>query len=113
MTLKELKKHIILCNGATLDNNNNTIIFNSGYLVSVKQYEYKTKLKKLSKRLLRFYQYEAQRLGAFVGLWLNNNILYIDISYLIKDKLNALSIARHEQQQAVFDCKNNASIYLK
>lgn len=111
--LKDLKKHLLLSGGATLSADNlDAVHFNGGYMVSVKGYEYKTTLSKLSKRLLNFYKAEALRLGAYVGLWIDNNRLYIDISYLISDKTQALAVARHNNQLAVYDNRNATSIYL-
>lgn len=49
----------------------------------------------------------------YIGLWLDNNIMYIDISINIIDKVEALEFAKYNKQLAIYDLKNNDSIYLK
>ena len=49
----------------------------------------------------------------YIGLWLDNNIVYVDISINIQDKTEALEFAKYNRQLAIFDLVNNDSIYLR
>lgn len=49
----------------------------------------------------------------YIGLWLDSNIMYIDISININDKVEALEFAKYNKQLAIYDLVNNDSIYLK
>lgn len=48
----------------------------------------------------------------FIGLWVDNNILYVDISINIQDKTEALEFGKKNKQLAIYDVVNNNSIYL-
>lgn len=49
----------------------------------------------------------------FIGLWLDNGIMYVDISINIIDKVEALEFGKYNKQLAIYDLVNNDSIYLK
>jgi hypothetical protein len=53
------------------------------------------------------------RTTEFIGLWLDNGIIYIDISRVIQSKENALKLAKEQNQRAIFDIKNNKVIFVK
>jgi hypothetical protein len=53
------------------------------------------------------------RATEFIGLWLDNGIIYIDISRVIQSKENALKLAKEQNQKAIFDIKNNKVIFVK
>lgn len=53
------------------------------------------------------------RTTEFIGLWLDNGIIYIDISRVIQSKENALKLAKEQNQKAIFDIKNNKVIFVK
>ena len=48
----------------------------------------------------------------YIGLWLDNNKMYIDISINIIDKVEALEFGKKNKQLAIYDIVNNDSIYL-
>jgi hypothetical protein len=48
----------------------------------------------------------------FIGLWLDNGILYIDLSRVILSLENAKELGRANKQQAIYDLKNKKTIYL-
>lgn len=52
------------------------------------------------------------RATEFIGLWLDNGIIYIDISRVIQSKENALKLAKEQNQKAIYDLKNKKTIYL-
>lgn len=49
----------------------------------------------------------------YIGLWLDNGVMYVDISINIIDKAEALEFAKKNKQLAIYDLENNDSIYLK
>lgn len=46
-------------------------------------------------------------------IWLEDNMYYIDKSLHIDDLREALQVAKEHNQLAIWDWKNNCSIYLK
>ena len=112
--LKAIKNHISTTGGATLDARGLDITtLKRGYMVSVKGFEFKTSLEALDKRTLERYQKIAQSKGAFVGLWLDAGVLYVDISKNIMQLNTALGLAKSNEQLAIFDNAKGASIYLQ
>ena len=59
-----------------------------------------------------FSQYEYTS-GLYLGFWVDNGYLYIEISKKFRSKEAALIEASERKQLAIYDCKNNKSIYLK
>ena len=55
---------------------------------------------------IKEYSKLAKRLNAFIGLWLNGDDLYIDLSYNFDSKENCLSMAKSNKQLAIFDAIN-------
>lgn len=49
----------------------------------------------------------------YTGVWLEDNMYYIDKSLHIEDLREALQVAKEHNQLAIWDWKNNCSIYLK
>jgi hypothetical protein len=47
-----------------------------------------------------------------LGLWRDNNKVYIDISRNIKDKTEALAYGKHHNQKAIYDLANDKSIFI-
>jgi len=48
----------------------------------------------------------------FVGGWINDNKVYLDISINVEDLESAVYIGMHNNQKAIFDCANNKAITL-
>lgn len=112
MNLKQIKSVVNTYKGATLSSNLDNATIKSGYMVSLNGYEYITTVKELTNDLLKEYKRIAKRNGAYVGLWLDSKDLYLDLSVNIQDKRQALKIARDNEQLAIYDCKNEVSIYV-
>lgn len=103
--MKNFKKHI-----EEITQKNGGISINrkykkptSGYMVSIRTYKnlddmLKTKLTK----------------NMFYGTWVDvkTGIIYYDISINVKSKKLALKKARNKKELAIFDIKNQISIYL-
>ena len=110
---KQLKTEAQKNGGFTINGKGEKIALNSGYLVSVRQFERKYKtLKALTYNTLKKYLLIAQKTGAFVGLWYDNGLYYLDISKHYINKQQALFIGYIEQQKAIFNLSDYKSIYL-
>ena len=108
-------KKMIKNGGSTLDVNYNNFNASTGYMVSLFGYEVKIDINNIEaiKKELENKKEIAQKInGAYIGLWVENDLLYIDISKHIIDYNEALETARNNEQLAVYDLKNNVSIYL-
>lgn len=46
----------------------------------------------------------------FVGTWVNDGKLYLDVSVNIADKDTAIALAKSSNQLAIWDCKNQTEI---
>ena len=127
MNKKELlviKDYTRANNGLTLNHNGKIVNLSSGFMVSMHQHEkIYSSLDELDLETINAYLLQATKLcksertyKAFVGLWVDaedNGKTYLDISLLIPNKQLALSLARTEQQKAIFDNANKVSIYLE
>lgn len=54
----------------------------------------------------------ASKIDGYVGGWIDNNNIYIDIAANIQDKEKALQAAKRNEQLAIYDIENGSSIYL-
>lgn len=112
--LKKIKNFIIENGGGTLNAKTlKNADFKRGYMVSLAGYEKQLKIENLTVKTLKLYQKNAQKLHASVGFWLDNNILYLDISKHFTSKDKAVRTALKNNQIALFDIYNNKSVYLK
>ena len=121
--MKELKemlnnkmiKEMIKNGGATLDTNYNNFNASIGYMVSIKGHEKKINIndiKNIKKEITKKTELIKTKKGFYVGLWVENDILFIDISKHIIKYARALEVARNNKQLAIYDLKNDVSIYL-
>lgn len=116
--LKDIKEYIKENKGITLDINTmkNTTIKN-GYSVSLAGYETKEKSIDKTMEVLKDYIKAVKNLNKnnlFVGVWYDEKTqyYYIDISMIINKRREAERIAKENKQLAIYDLKNNDSIYL-
>lgn len=112
MNLQQIKNIVQNNNGATLTSDLDNATIDNGYMVSLAGYEIKTTIELLSSEMLKEYQSIAKQHNAFVGLWLDNNELYLDISVNIKDKQQALKMARDNKQLAIYHMDKGATVYV-
>ena len=106
---------IIKNGGATLDYNYNDFKSENGFMVSVKGQEVKINkndIKGIKKEIEKKRDFIKDKKGLYVGLWLDGDIMYVDVSIHIIDYMEALEVARNNDQLAIFDLKNKDSIYL-
>ena len=115
MLNNKMIKEIIKNGGATLDVNYNNFNASAGYMVSIKGHEKKINIndiENIKKEITKKMKLIKTKKSYFVGLWVENDILYVDISKHIINYNRALEVARNNKQLAVYDLKNNKSIYL-
>lgn len=106
---------IIENKGATLDKNYDNFISDNGFMVSLKGEEVqvdKNNIEEIKKEIENKKKLIENKKGLYIGLWLDNDILFIDVSIHIVDYLEALEVARNNDQLAIFDLKNKDSIYI-
>lgn len=106
---------IIENKGATLDYNLNNFNSDNGFMVSIKGQEVKVNkndIKEIKKEIEKKREFIGNKKGLYIGLWLDNDIMYVDVSIHIIDYLEALEVARNNDQLAIFDLKKKDSIYL-
>lgn len=104
--LKNLIAYALENGGATINGNGKIVSFPFGYQVAIREYEKKIPLSSVDNIALETinnYLLVAKKARAFVGLWLDNETLYLDISNHIQNKGVALSIGRKEKQLSIFD----------
>ena len=110
--LKQLKEHITQNGGATLTPRGRITALKYGFMVSVAGYEKRTTLKRLNKRIINKYLKLARKADAFAGLWLDNNILYLDISKQYATKAQAIEAGLKNKQLAIYNNAEQTTIYL-
>lgn len=101
--------------GATLDQNYNNFNSDKGFMVSIKGQEVKVNkndIEEIKKEIEKKREFIGNKKGLFIGLWLDSDIMFIDVSIHIIDYLEALEVARNNDQLAIFDLKKKDSIYL-
>ena len=106
---------IIKNEGATLDYNYNDFKSDRGYMVSLKGQEVKVNkndIENIKKEIEKKREFIQNKKGLYIGLWLDNDIMYVDVSIHIIDYMEALEVARNNDQLAIFDLKKKDSIYL-
>ena len=115
MLNNKMIKEMINNGGATLDVDYNNFNTSAGYMVSIKGQEKKINIndiENIKKEITKKRELIKNRKGYYIGLWVDNDILYIDISKHIIKYNRALEVARNNKQLAVYDLKNDKSIYL-
>lgn len=115
MKLEDIKR-IIENKGETLTKELKKAELKRGYMVSLEGTETQTKGDDYQAIIKAIEEKQAiikDKNNMCIGLWLDNNIMYIDISINIIDKVEALEFAKYNKQLAIYDLKNNDSIYIK
>lgn len=115
MELKDIKR-IIENKGETLTKELKKAELKRGYIVSLKGTETQTKGDDYQAIIKAIEEKQAiikDKNNMYIGLWLDTDIMYIDVSINIIDKAEALEFAKYNKQLAIYDLVNNDSIYLK
>ena len=115
MKLEDIKR-IIENGGATLTKELKKAKLNGGYMVSLEGAESQVKgddYQAINQAIKEKQTIIKNNDNLFIGLWLDNGIMFIDISINIIDKMEALEFGKYNKQLAIYDLENNDSIYLK
>lgn len=115
MKIEEIKR-IIENKGETLTKDLKKADLKKGFMVSLEGTESQVAgndYNEIMKAIESKKEIIQDRDNLYIGLWLDNNIMYIDISINIQDKTEALEFAKYNRQLAIYDLMNNDSIYLK
>lgn len=111
---KFLKNELIKKGGLTLNKNLEVLTKKEGYIATYQNSE-KTfafnELAQLKNEILK--RAENIKKDEFIGLWVDNNIIYLDTSIILDNKTECLEFAKNNRQIAIFDLKENKSLYLK
>ena len=109
--LKSIKNLILENGGGTFNSKLKDPAFKRGYMVSQAGTELKLDIENLKIKTIKKYAKIAQKQHAYVGFWLDSNILYIDISKHFISKNRACKYALKNKQLAIYDLYNKKSIY--
>lgn len=102
MKLAELKK-IIENGGATLNSDGQSVNFNWGYQVSKKDC-YTLNIKSVNKILHAVnFLLNTVKPSEFVGLWVDNGLIYIDVSERVERLSVAITKGIERKQKSIFD----------
>jgi len=102
-TLKNIKAN----GGATLNANGEAVNYNKGYQVSIKDL-YIMPVYKMTKKFIKTLLNDKYNLG----LWIDNNKVYIDYSVNIKTKKEAVKVGKANNQISIWNWKKMDCIYL-
>lgn len=94
---------------------------NHGYMVSIKGHETKVNAsgkKSFQYDIAQYIKSKADILisgitdDKFIGAWIDNDYLYLDVSILVDSETEALQIAKENNQLAYFNNETKESIYI-
>lgn len=112
---KEKIIEIIKNGGATLDYNLNNFNSDNGFMVSLQGQEIKVDkndTQGIKKEIEKKRDFIQDKKGLYIGLWLEDDVMFVDVSVHIVNYRDALEEGRRNKQLAIYDLKNNDSIYL-
>ena len=117
MKALDLREFLQLNGGVTLQLNGEIFSPIQGYQVSTKDcykvlYDYVTDFE-LTSMCINTMREALKNECNFIGLWLDGDYLYIDVSDVYFDKATALIEAQKLNQKAIFDWQTKESIYLE
>ena len=116
MNFEELKKEILKNNGLTCNKELKNANLTNGFMVSIQGYEYTTyDIDKAIKKGIEYQNIIKDKNNYYVGFWVDvedNNKIYVDISKNIKSLKDAKKTARKNLQKAIYNIKDNKTIYL-
>ena len=105
-----LVESIIKNGGVTLDMNGKTVQHTSGYYVSIAAIR-TLPVNKLTALRIRNDLFLLKALygnikNRYLGLWINDGVVYVDVSVNVKRKWYAMGLGKVHGQKAIWDCKN-------
>lgn len=111
--MKTLYSFILKNKGATLDRDLKPVTYDSGYQVSYRDITI-IKLKEFNSILLEQILDDISTAFKpdFIGLWIDDGHVYIDLSVRFLDLEDALAFAKAHEQKAIWSWADSESIYL-
>lgn len=111
--LEKLKNYVIENGGATISPTGEIQSIQSGFMVSLNGFEriYQD-IKFIDLKMVKSYLKKAKEKNAFVGFWVSDKKIYIDLSINVNERGEALELAKQNNQLAIFDCLNLKEIRL-
>jgi len=116
--MKNLKEFVaaIIENGGATYNLAMGDTAHSGYMVSKKGFEMKflpeTDVKQAVIRFMEAHGFELYEVENFIGAWIDNGVLYMDISNNFEKRSEAIREGYRNEQIAIYDVVAKESIYL-
>lgn len=111
--------------GLTIDENGNELSKTNGYMVSLLDTEttiyikdksmlelYQLFIKLIESKKQTIEQIKKVNQSLYIGLWIDNDILYFDISICIQRKSDAITTGKNNLQLAIYDLATQESISL-
>ena len=110
MKINEIKEKVLKNGGITLTSDLKESEIKEGYYISIIGYEKIINFEDL-KEYIEIYQNKLLK-NEFIGLWYNDNKLYIDITSHLQDKKRAIQKGIKNKQLAIYDVKNKKDVDL-
>lgn len=112
----ELKREIIKNEGLTVNDELKNANLKNGFMVSIQGYEFVTyNIDKAIKKALEYKEIIKNKNNCYIGFWVDvqdDNKIYVDISKNINNLRDATKTAKKNMQKAIYNIKDNKSIYL-
>lgn len=112
--IKTIMEQTLKDGGFTVDITNNSIP-TEGFMVSTGHYEKLFQKQAFGPEQIEYFiEINLERLkdGGYLGTWVSENIVYMDVSRVFTNKHIALKVAREYQQEAIYDNENKTVITL-
>lgn len=109
----ELMKKAEKNGGLTIKPNGDEFTAKKGYMVSIINKEKTAESLEGFIELINQYEVDAEKMHGFIGLWKDSGKWYIDISYYILDRTDALEFGYKNKQVAIYGFKEEKSLYIK
>lgn len=117
MEVQNIIKYISTHGGITLDTTYKQATLKNGYMVSVQGFEKTYKMDALSvaeldRDIKKYIEFIQNKKHVYVGLWVDNGVIYLDISKHIKTRHQAVTFGINNKQLSIYDIKNDSYINL-
>ena len=99
--------------GLTITASGEEFTADRGYMVSIINKEKTAENIADFIELFKQYQADAENLHGYIGLWKYNNKWFLDISYHILDKADALEFGKKNKQIAIYGFEEKDNLYIK
>ena len=104
---KKLIDETIKNGGVSFDSNLNKLVFNDGYTVSIS-----SALKTKNKTELEAALNRLEKINSFYGLWIDDEIFYLDMNINVSNKTLALELGKEFNQIAIWSEREERVILL-